>query len=232
MNCKSQMHWLNLVILPLTVAMTGCSSTRPMSRSPDRAEWTFDDRPPNLPPPGWWIAATNPTAALATWHVLDDASAPSPPRVFALTESANYDGTFNLAVAQGASFGDLDLSVRVKAVSGEEDQGGGPIWRCQDEDNYYICRFNPLEGNFRMYVVANGKRRQLKSVKLELSADRWYEVRVRMIGNQITCYLDEDAKLTATDDTIARPGRIGLWTKADAVTSFDDLRVRTLPPTE
>jgi hypothetical protein len=232
MSRKSQTHWLNLVILLLAAAMAGCSSTQPVSRSPARADWTFDDQPPGPPPSDWWIAATNPTAALATWQVLDDGSAPSPPHVIALTKSANYDGTFNLALAQGVSFGDLELSVRVKAVSGQEDQGGGPIWRCQDENNYYICRFNPLEGNFRVYVVAKGKRRQLKSVKLELSAGRWYEVRVRMVGDQITCYLDGDAELVATDDTIARPGRIGLWTKADAVTSFDDLRVRALPPSD
>ncbi|HQL54910.1 MAG TPA: hypothetical protein PLQ87_09400, partial [Phycisphaerae bacterium] len=212
-----------LVALALGVIAVGCQSTRPADRAPGRAAWVFDDQAPQRSLSGWRIAATNPTAALATWQVVADPTAPSPPHVFALTKTENYDGTFNLAIADGPAFQNLDLSVKVKAVAGKEDQGGGPIWRCQDENNYYICRFNPLESNFRVYVVANGKRRQLDSVKLELSADRWYEIRVRAVGNQITCYLDGEQKLAAADGTITAAGRVGLWTKADAVTSFDDL---------
>jgi hypothetical protein len=200
----------------------GCTEKQRVNSSEQHAQWTFDQQRPAA---GWRIAATNPTAAMAVWKIVEDATAPTPPHVFAVTKTDNYDGTFNLAIADGPVCRDLDLSVKVKAVTGTEDQGGGPIWRCQDENNYYISRFNPLESNFRVYVVANGRRRQLDSVKLELSAGRWYEVRVRMVGNHITCYLDGDKKLDASDCTITAPGKIGLWTKADAVTSFDDLAV-------
>jgi hypothetical protein len=228
--------WLGRVRLWSSVIMSagalGCATTQRARPSLREAQWTFDEQKSRQGATGWKIAATNPTAALATWQVVNDPAAPSPPDVFALTRTDNYDGTFNLAIADGATFRDLELSVKVKAVAGKEDQGGGPIWRCQDENNYYICRLNPLEANFRVYVVANGKRRQLDSVKLELSADRWYEIHVRMVGNQITCYLDGEQKLTATDDTITIAGRVGLWTKADAVTSFDDVRVRAVAPQE
>lgn len=210
------------VALMMAAASVGCSEKQRVSPSMTQARWHFDGQRPTA---HWQIAATNPTAALATWQVVEDPTSPSPPHAFALTNTENYDGTFNLAMVDGPAFQDLDLTVRIKAVAGEEDQGGGPIWRCQDENNYYIARFNPLESNFRVYVVANGRRRQLDSVKLELSVGRWYALRVRMVGSHITCYLDGKEKLTANDATITAPGRIGLWTKADAVTSFDDLAV-------
>jgi hypothetical protein len=187
--------------------------------------WTFDDVGQQYSAADWRTDATNPTAALATWLVITDPTAPSGTHVFALTTSDNYDGTFNLAIVDEPQLCDLELSVKVKAVAGEEDQGGGPIWRCQDGNNYYICRFNPLESNFRVYVVSNGKRRQLESVKVDLNVDRWYDVRVRMVGNRITCYLNGNRLLDVSDDTISHAGRVGLWTKADAITSFDDLYV-------
>jgi cytochrome c556 len=198
----------------------------------------FDAATPHRAPNGWRFGTTNPTVAPAIWQVVDDSTAPSAPNCLALTKTDNYDGTFNLAMVDEPTLQDVELRAHVKAVAGTEDQGGGLIWRCQDENNYYICRFNPLESNFRVYVVAQGKRRQLDSVQVELSAGRWYEVRARMVGEQITCWLDGAHQLSATDGTIRDAGRVGLWTKADAVTSFDDLvaapadgagQVRTAP---
>ena len=116
----------------------------------------------------------------------------------------------------------------MKAVSGDEDQGGGPIWRCKDENNYYICRFNPLEGNYRIYKVVNGKRKQLDTTRIETEPGKWYAVRVTMVGEHITCYLDGRKLLGVWDSTFEDFGMVGFWTKADAVTRFDDLVVRAL----
>lgn len=203
------------------LCLMGCA--RPRNAAPETYCCSLEKAAVGALPSGWRVAQTNPTREMARWEVLQDDAGGADRRVLGLVDSKNYDGTFNLAIAEDTSFRDLDLSVRVKAVSGTEDQGGGPIWRCRDENNYYICRINPLESNFRVYVVAGGKRRQLDSIKLELAAERWYVLRVRMVGDQITCWLDGEQKLTATDGTIPDAGRIGLWTKADAVTSFDDL---------
>ncbi len=191
------------------------------------AAWNFDKDSADKVPAAWSIRQTRPTQSMATWRVVADPSAPSKPNVMALTKTDNYNGTFNLAIAEKTSFKDLDLTVRVKAVSGEEDQGGGPIWRCKDENNYYICRFNPLEANYRVYRVKDGRRKQLESIKIKSLADKWYDVRVTMVGDSITCYLDGKKLLEARDGTFADAGMIGLWTKADAVTSFDDLVART-----
>ena len=110
---------------------------------------------------------------MATWQVAVDPTAPSRSRVMALTETQNYDGTFNMAIADGTSYRDVDLSVRVRAVSGSEDQGGGPVWRCRDENNYYVTRFNPLESNFRVYYVKNGRRKQLQSARIHTQPGTW-----------------------------------------------------------
>ena len=229
-------RWPHRSLGLLAVLLGGCATSGRMESDSGSASgtetdivtWDFDGDPPEQVPMGWSIRETNPTEARATWQVIKDRSAPSPRNVMALTDSRNYDGTFNLAIVDGSSFTDLDLSVRVKAISGKEDQGGGPIWRCRDEDNYYICRFNPLEGNYRLYVVRNDRRKQLESVKFNSQPGRWYTVRVTMIGDRITCYLDGRKLLEAKDDTFGDAGMVGLWTKADAVASFDDLEVRPL----
>lgn len=191
----------------------------------EAAHWNFDGTEIGKPPGTWSIRETHRSASLARWAVIEDESAPSPPRVFALTETSNFGGTFNLAVWDKAVYKDLDLTVKVKAVSGKEDQGGGPIWRCRNESNYYVCRLNPLEANFRLYLVAGGQRKQLATADVETEAGRWYTIRVTMLGEQITCRLDGEKLLEATDGIIKDAGRIGLWTKADAATAFDDLTV-------
>ena len=223
----AQRSWASVI----TLACVGCSGAQKAepARCPHlrvggfATTWRFDDVPAGRVPAGWKIQETNPTESVAKWSVLEDPTAPSGAHVMALTESSNYNGTYNLALAKRSSATDLDLTVRVKAVAGEEDQGGGPVWRCADNNNYYICRINPLESNYRVYVVKDGRRKQLQSATVDLEAGRWYTIRVTMAGDQIACYLDGEKMLQAVDNTFTRAGMVGLWTKADAVTSFDDL---------
>ena len=211
----------------IALLLAGCAAAPPAAET-GPAAWDFEQTIPGRMPAGWKTAQTNPTGESARWQVIEDASAPSGAAIFALMESRCYNGTFNVAIAEDGAWKDLDLTVRVKAVTGAEDQGGGPVWRCTDKDNYYICRFNPLEANYRLYVVKDGRRRQLQSAHIELEAERWYELRVTMVGDAITCSLDGEPMLQATDDTLPEAGAVGLWAKADAVTSFDDLHVKPM----
>jgi hypothetical protein len=217
---------LTAAVVPMLLA--GCASDPAVeTRSGPTTTWDFEQDKVGSAPKRWSITETNPTESRATWEVTKDWSSRPGTNVMALTKTENYDGTFNLAIAKKSSFRNLDLTVRVKAVSGTEDQGGGPIWRCRDRNNYYICRFNPLESNFLVYVVVDGRRQQLASDRVDVVANRWYEVRVVMEDDEITCWLDGEELLYATDSHFDRPGMVGLWTKADAVTSFDDLVVRS-----
>lgn len=220
--------------LLLALVTSACATTKTRTTAIDaRAPNTiinFDDSKAGTVPERWSIQETGKPTASATWMVVRDSTAPSQPNVLALTQAEGHGSTFNIAIADLSSYKDLDLSVMVKAATGEEDQGGGPIWRCKDKNNYYVCRFNPLEGNYRVYEVVNGRRKQLGTARVETNAGEWYSVRVTMVEDQITCYLDGKKLLNVSCNTFMDAGMIGLWTKADAATHFDDLVVRSLTP--
>lgn len=206
-------------LLPAATVIAQSDSGAPL------AEWRFDKNEAGKTPPAWQVAETKGTGKTGQWTVAADDSAPSRPNVLKLDTQAE-DSTFNLLIAEYASFKDVDVRTRIKAISGKVDQGGGLIWRFKDADNYYVCRINPLEGNFRVYKVADGKRKQLETARLDTSSGRWYEVRAVMVGDQITCYVDGKKYLEAKDDTFKDAGMVGLWTKADASSSFDDVTVQ------
>jgi hypothetical protein len=139
-------------------------------------------------------------------------------------KAKNDDDTFNVALVQGTSYKDLDFSVRLRAVAGVLDRGGGVVWRAKDRKNYYIARYNPLEDNFRVYKVQDGQRTMFKDAKTP-GDERWHTLRVTMAGAKITCYLDGQKHLEAEDTTFPEAGMIGLWSKADAQSYFDDLTI-------
>jgi len=159
------------------------------------------------------------------WEVMADPTAPSKPNVVAQTSTDKTDYRFPLLIADEGAFKDLELSVKFKAVSGEVDRAGGLVFRLKDANNYYIVRANALEDNYRLYHVVAGKRRQFAGANFKVTSGEWHELRVECVGNKIICYYDGAKKIEATDDTFKDAGKVGLWTKADSVTYFDDLRV-------
>jgi hypothetical protein len=180
-------------------------------------KWTFDDEKPGSLAKGF-------KGEVGEWKVEADETAPSKPQ--AIAQSAKSPTTtYNLALAEGSAPADLELSVKLKAVGGEIDRGGGAVWRAKDAKNYYIARYNPLEGNFRLYKVVEGKRTQLATAEVA-DTGGWRELRVVMAGERIECSLDGKKLLEAKDAALPAAGRVGLWTKADAATRFDDLEVK------
>jgi hypothetical protein len=100
------------------------------------------------------------------------------------------------------------------------------IWRAKDAGNYYVARYNPLEKNFRLYTVKDGVRRQLADAGgLAVPAGEWFTVKVTQKGDAIACELNGKRLLEATDTTFPGPGGVGVWSKADAASSFDDFEV-------
>jgi len=120
------------------------------------------------------------------------------------------------------------MEVRIKPLEGEEDQGGGLVWRYQDAKNYYITRANPLENNFRVYKVVNGNRKQMQSVNIKMQKGEWYNIKVVAIGKNIECYYNGQKLLSQIDDTFPNAGLVGFWSKADAISLFDDLKIKPL----
>ncbi len=162
------------------------------------------------------------------WVVVADESAPSKPNVLAQTDADDTDYRFPVAVVSDSSARDLKLSVRFKAVSGEVDRAGGLVWRYKDENNYYICRANALENNFRLYRVIGGSRKQFAGANLEVTSGQWHTIAVENRGNKFSCYYDGKLAFEAEDDKIQDAGKVGVWTKADSVTHFDDLTFEAL----
>jgi 3-keto-disaccharide hydrolase len=188
---------------------------------------SFDDVAQGKLPTGWKIDATNPGGRLAEWSVAADATAPSKPNVLTVkTVHDTLGSVFNLCWTRDIAFQDGEIEVKVRANTGEEDQGGGLIWRARDANNYYIACYNPLENNFRLYYVKNGNRTQIASARgINIKAGEWFSIKLIQHGAKIDGYLNGKKYLEATDETFKEAGGVGFWTKADAASSFDDLKV-------
>lgn len=152
------------------------------------------------------------------WKIVEDKDAPG--RLALAQTKADKAANFNICVAEDAKYKDIDFTVSFKAIAGERDQGGGPVWRFQDGNNYYVCRMNPLEDNFRVYKVVAGKRKEMASADVKVETGTWHTIRIVHKGDHIECYLDGKKLLDVNDDTFREAGKIGVWTKADAQTRF------------
>ena len=195
-----------------------------MQASGQQLIYNFDSDPVGQVPAKFHSARTG-HGSESKWAVMADPTAPSKPNVVAQTSSDTTDYRFPLLIADEASFKDLDISVKFKAISGRVDQAGGLVFRLKDPNNYYIVRANALEDNYRLYHVVDGRRRQFAGANFKVTSGAWHELRVVAIGTKFTCYYDGEKKIEASDDTFKDAGKVGLWTKADSVTSFDDLKV-------
>lgn len=192
--------------------------------------FNFDKDAPGKLPDGWKAEGTNQRGPVATWEVASDETAPSAPKVLALTKTNHDSGdTFNICWTDRVRFTDGAIEVKFKAVSGQEDQGGGIIWRVKDKDNYMVARMNPLEDNFRVYYVKDGSRKQLASANVKAAAGAWHAMKIVHNGDHAECSLDGKKLLDVKDDHIKAEGGVGVWTKADAVTSFDVLTIGPPP---
>jgi Domain of Unknown Function (DUF1080) len=177
--------------------------------------------------PAGWKAEQTGKGEASMWKVVRDNTAPSGLEYVLAQTAKGPASVFNLSVAEDTHYKDLELSVSFKAVAGETDQGGGLVWRYRDHDNYYICRVNPLESNFRAYKVVAGKRTELaRKEGLDVKPGQWHQLKVRVRGNQMEGYLDGVRMWQITDETWTDAGKIGLWTKADAQTRFDAVAVK------
>ena len=176
----------------------------------------FDKAAVGALPPGWTCGVTG--KGNPRWQVEPDTTAPSKPNV--LKQIGR--GTFPWCVKNGVSIADGFAEVRFKSISGKEDQAGGLVWRWKDGDNYYVARANALEDNVSLYYTERGIRMTIKYVDAPVAGDVWHTLRVEFHGTRMKVALNGKSYIERDDSHIVGAGAVGVWTKADSVTAFDD----------
>lgn len=165
--------------------------------------------------PGQWVVVSDPTA--------------NGGRAIEQSSIDRTDYRFPLAIYTPLSAKNADVSVRFKSVAGKVDQAAGIAMRLVDGDNYYVVRANALEDNVRFYRVVKGRREQIEGANLKVTANQWHTLGLKVEGERFTVTFDGKQLFTATDRTFTDAGRVALWTKADSVTRFDRIEIKTLP---
>jgi hypothetical protein len=193
------------------------------------SSWTFDQAAVGAPPAGFTFGRTG-SGRSGHWVVRAVSDAPSGSNVLAQEDTDPTDDRFPVAVADSPSFGDVSVSVRCKPIGGRVDRACGIVWRYVDENNYYLTRANALEDNVCWYYVQNGKRTEVKRAHVKVSSGAWHTLRADMRGDHIEIYFNSQKVIDVHDSRFTAPGRVGVWTKADSHTLFDDLTATPLKP--
>ena len=210
------------VLITVGIVAMGQAETR-------KVDFTQDGL--DQPPKGFDFGHTAGVGKPGRWVVQSDGTN----KVLGQTDPDATRSRFPVAVLSDVTAADVDLSVRFKPISGRVDQAAGLVWRYQNQDSYYVVRANALEENVVLYKVEGGKRTDLPlkgegrtyGKTSEVPSGQWSTLRVVAMGRLFEVYLNGSKLYEVEDATFSEPGRVGVWTKADSVTQFDDLAVVT-----
>jgi hypothetical protein len=176
--------------------------------------------------PSGWTAGKTGKGEGSIWKVVADTTAPSKTGYVLAQTAESPKNVFNICVIEDSKFKNGEISVAFKAIRGKNDQGGGFVWRYQDHNNYYIARMNPLEDNYRVYKVVAGKRTQLGGKEgITLKPGEWHKLKVEVKGDEMEGYLDGKKIWEIRDASYPNAGKVGLWSKSDAQTHFDNFKI-------
>ena len=241
------MKKMSLIALSLSMLL-GCTYAEPLTENQknDKIEkiaeeisiqkkdtiLSFEDDKLLELPKDWSQYFTGKDGEKQNWQIIDDKEN----KVLAQLTKENPNYHFNVIVFDKFASKDVELSVKLKGVDGSMDQGGGFVWRFIDENNYYVVRANPLEDNVVLYKVENGKRTDLPvlgkgrtyGVDVEKLGSGWNVLKLNVKDDLFTVYLNDKEIFQVKDQIFTNIGKVGLWTKADAVTYFDDFQIKTI----
>jgi hypothetical protein len=219
------MRTIAMTIIALLLASPALAEPQPASET----GINFDTFEAGKTPTGFSTALTG-DGGPVSWMIREDSTAPSGGKVLAQTSSDTTDYRFPLCVYDKFTGRDVEVSVKFKAISGKVDQAAGLVARLQDKDNYYIVRANAIEDNVRLYKVVGGSRKQFAGTKTKVSSGEWHILKLAVKGKHFQVFFDDKLLFEADDDTFKEAGKVGLWTKADSVTYFDDLKIESYDP--
>jgi hypothetical protein len=206
---------VSIAIMLALVSIASADKTSPTT-------WSFDTGDTDAVPQ-WFTFARTGSGSVGKWLIKAADDAPSGKQVLAQVDADKTDNRFPIAVASAPVVADVAVSVKCKPISGKVDQACGIVVRYQDAKNYYVTRANALEGNVRFYYVKNGKRVQVASWSGKVETGKWHDYKIEAKGDHFVISFDGTQVLDVKDKTFTKAGKVGLWTKADSVTYFDDL---------
>lgn len=186
---------------------------------------SFESTRIGIAPEGWTVTLTG--SGNPKWTVESDETAPSQSKVIKQSGRATYP----LLLKDDTSIRDGFIEVKFKALAGSEDRAAGVVWRAKDANNYYVARANALEDNFVLYKTVNGSRSPLDivgrkggyGVSVPVPANIWHSLRIDFKGTRFTASFNGKQMFEVEDSTFTEAGKVGLWTKADSVTRFDEV---------
>jgi len=183
----------------------------------------FDSIDVGRTPAGFSTALTG-GGGPVVWNVREDATAPAPHKVLVQESQDDTSYRFPLCIYDKVSASDVAVEVQYKAISGKTDQAGGIVLRYSPE-NYYIARANALEDNIDLFKTVNGNRIKIEEVEAKVAPNQWHTLRFEAKGPHLTVVFDGKTAIETDDSTLSGPGKIGLWTKADSVSTFAGLKI-------
>jgi hypothetical protein len=221
------MRVLANVLLSVMVAIPlGFGTMSAQAETPSTAPaWDFDREQPSTLPGEFSIGTLFDGRPAGNWQVLATDRAKSPPHVLAQLMAKGAEHAYKVVLIKEAIASDLNLEVSFLPIQGQADMGGGLIWRAADDRNYYLARANPLEQNIRVYRVVKGVRHLLENFDQTITVKQWHTLRVTHQDCRVNIFYDDKQVFDLCDKTF-HAGMIGLWTKSDAVTYFDDLQLQ------
>jgi hypothetical protein len=175
---------------------------------------SFESTQTGVAPEGWTSTLTG--SGDPKWTVESDETAPSRSKVLKQSGRATYP----LLLKNDSSIKDGFVEIKFKAVAGSQDRAAGVVWRAKDANNYYVTRANALEDNIVLYKTVNGVRSPLD---VKVPADTWHSLRIDFSGSRFRVSFNGKQLFEVEDSTFADAGKVGLWTKADSVTLFDQV---------
>lgn len=210
----------------LTGLFAGCAGYTPHQETVTPRTISFDATAHGTTPAGFTTALTG-GGGPASWVVRQDASAPGGGRVLVQQSTDETGYRFPLCIYNGVVARDVAVEVKYKALSGKVDEAGGIVLRYTPE-NYYIARANALEDNVNLFKTVRGKRTKVAEVPCQVTAGQWHTLRFEARGRHLKIDFDGKSMIETEDPSFTRPGRVGLWTKADSVSAFTDLKIEPL----
>ena len=176
-------------------------------------------------PKGW--TATSTGKGNPKWTVEQDQTAPSKSKIVKQSGQAPYP----VLLRDDSNIKDGFIAIRFKAIAGSEDRAAGLVWRARNADNYYVVRANALEDNVVLYKTVDGVRSPLDivgrkggyGIDVPVPANQWHDLRIDFSGGRFKVLYNGKPLFEVEDSTFGGAGKVGLWTKADSVTLFDQI---------